>query len=39
MINVQKRQLFVIRIFNLKWIVLKFTAFDQFLFLNVLGKN
>ena len=29
----------LIRIFNLKWIVLKFTAFDQFLFLNVLGKN
>ena len=27
------------RIFNLKWIVLKFIAFDQFLFLNVLGKN
>ena len=34
-----KKTAFFIRIFNLKWIVLKFTAFNQFLFLNVLGKN
>ena len=35
----RKDSFFFVRIFNLKWIVYKFTAFDQFLFLNVLGKN